>query len=70
MSLLFDLRARVIFFCCVLLVEILVIIFLYHFNRNQFFRMRVMWLLPKNKVNKSELELITRDAQNLPSNRN
>ncbi len=70
MSLLFNLRARVILFCCLFLVEILVIIFLYHFNRNPFFRMRIMWLLPKNRVEKSDLEIVKRDAENFPSSRN
>ncbi len=32
--------------------------------------MRVMWLLPMNKVGKSDVQLVTRDAQNLPSSRN
>jgi hypothetical protein len=29
-----------------------------------------MWLLPKNRVEKSDLEIVKRDAENFPSSRN
>lgn len=32
--------------------------------------MRIMWLIPNNKVEKSEIKLVQRDAENQPSSRN
>ena len=57
MALIFDLRARCICFACVVILEIILIILLYQFNRNPFFRMRVQWLIPKFLTEKSEIQL-------------
>jgi len=61
MALLFDLKARCICFACVVLLEIAVIIFLYQFNKNPFFRMRVEWLIPRCLKKRTEIELIARE---------
>ena len=70
MSLIFDLRARCICFACVVLTEIIFIIILYQFNKNPFFRMRVQQLLPKGWLERSEIQLVQRDAENGIDGRN